>query len=161
MNPPIHPEHITIPASWSAEQDLEHHEQRFGESDNYFGEVERRIVGNLDNLAKVLNRGCQFFERKRPCRPIEAHAPESLDICVRLLHYVRQVASSEEYLGRFEMHIELCRWVLTEYATVWCAYSAIGEGMWLYPLSELADWIACAAFDLDEALGCEHEDYRM
>ena len=41
----------------------------------------------------------------------------------------------------------------------WKMYCSEEEGTRLNPPCELADYLACAAMELEEAMMCEHDDY--
>ena len=152
---------ILLPTGWTAEKDFEAYEYRWGEPEgDYFGAVLGRVAENYRELVKVVDAALAYFQ-STDHRLVPVH-PETLPLCeklTRLSAITNMRKATYRYKSRFAEHLHNATWVDNERRRVLENYYLGEERSWLYPLCELADYLACAEFELDEAMMCEHDDY--
>ena len=153
---------IQLPADWTPEKDFEAYEERWGEPEgDYFGAVLARVAESYQRLTKVVDAALAYFQRKDH-RLVTIH-PQTLPLCeklARLSAITNTRNANYKYKGRFADHLHSASWVDNERRRVLENYYIGEERTWLYPLCELADYLACAEMELWEAMECEHSDYH-
>jgi hypothetical protein len=152
---------IVLPADWTPEKDFEAYEERWGEAEgDYFSAVLERVAEYYRELVKVVDAALAYFQRTDH-RLVPVH-PETLPLCeklTRLSAITNMRKATYRYKSRFAEHLHNASWVDNERRRVLETYYLGEEDSWLHPLCELADYLACAAFQLEEAMECEHDDY--
>ena len=78
-----------------------------------------------------------------------------------LLEVARSGASVAGYRERLVAALTACESAESERQRVVREYRLAGEHAWMYPVVEAIDRIGDAAFELDETMYCENEDYRQ
>jgi hypothetical protein len=151
---------IITPPDWNADKDFESHEERFGEPQDYFGDVLQRVADDYAGLIDAVDSALRYFERKDPCL-VPVHL-ETLTLDEKL-HRLSSITNTADwdfaYKARFGEHINDCRWVDYERSRIMMNYYVGEEKPWLKLLGHIADAIGCAANELNEAMKVEHEDY--
>lgn len=151
---------IITPLNWTADQDLEYYEERWGETNDYAKSALWRVTASYAELQDAVDKALSYFVRKdqrlEPVHPGTLTLAEKLQ---RLSVLTSNQGNDYDYKGRFAQHIQACEWADAERQRVMMTYYAGGEGTWLRPLCELADLLASAAYSLDEGMKCEHPDY--
>jgi hypothetical protein len=152
---------ILLPTGWTAQKDFEAYEERWGEPEgDYFGAVLGRVAENYRGLIEVVDAALAYFQR-RDNRLVPVH-PKTLLVCEKLMKLstiTNMRKATYNYKNRFAEHLLNAIWVDNERRRVLETYYLGEERSWLYPLCELADYLACAAWELDEGMMCEHDDY--
>ena len=148
---------IRAPMDWNAERDIEEFEDRFGQSDHVCTDLQEILERNLGNLHGVLESGIHYFLRKRGDQRPRSVAGLSLEEKVTLFTKLLLPSGDDGYLLRFTARLAQVLWLQSERARI---LAEPDDRQWLYPLCILADAYSSAAFDLHEALACEHSDFR-
>ena len=152
---------ILLPADWTPEKDFQFYEDRWGVPEgDYFSAALGRVAESYRDLIQVVDAALAYFQRKDH-RLVRVH-PETVPLCeklTRLSVITNTRSATHEYRDRFADHLHDTIWADNERRRVLESYHIGGEHTWLYPLCKLADSLGCAAFQLEEAMVCEHEDY--
>lgn len=152
---------IIVPAGWTPEQDFASYEDRWGEADDYFAAALQRAAENYQELIETVDAALQYFEqhdhRLVPVHPATLTLSEKL---TRLSLIANTRRTTYQYKSRFAEHLHDCQWVDHERQRVMESYYLGEERTWLYSLCELADYLGSAGMLLEEAMKCEHSDYR-
>lgn len=142
--------------AWSHEQDIREYEARFGKSDHPLRDTRMRLERNLADLHCVLTLGINYFLKKGSvCRlaPVSGlRLPEKVELLSELLPN----SSDTDYVLRFTTTLAAILWLESERCRI---LAQRDRQPWLYPLYHLADCIATATSELEEALSCEHDDF--
>jgi hypothetical protein len=148
---------VRAPAGWTAEQDLQDFEDRFGDVPNLWRDIEERFERNLQDLGQIMDSGIVYFAGKQGVSsslpPLESLVLEDK---IRLFTDLLPTSDNKDYIQRFTVCLGQVLWYRSEHTRVRRQHS---ERQWLYLLHDLADRFASLAFELDEALCCEHDDY--
>jgi hypothetical protein len=152
---------ILLPTGWTPKKDFEAYEERWGEPEgDYFGAVLVHVAENYCALIEAVDAALAYFQRT-DSRLVPVH-PKTLAVCEKLMRLsaiTNMRKATYNYKSRFAEHLRNAIWVDNERRRVLETYYLGEERSWLYPLCELADYLGCAAWELDEAMGCEHDDY--
>jgi hypothetical protein len=152
---------IKVPKNWTAEQDLEEFESRFDLADNVqhhaIMEVERSYEEQITALIKALRY--YLDKTSAPLRvPVEAlNIPE---MCGFIRECVQKSGRESEYVARFGEHLDAILHYDDQRAKVLARHWRNPEQAWLLELADVADTIATASIEFDEAMCCEHDDYE-
>ena len=140
----------------ASERDIQEFEARFGESENPHRDTRTGLERNLADLDSVLTSGIDYFLQKRGTHHPAQGFPMGLREKVELFTELLPDNADTHYILRFTRTLAQILWLESERARI-LAHG--GSEQWLYPLYELADCFFSAAFDLKEALACEHDDF--
>lgn len=147
---------IKAEPGWTSQKDIHEFEARFGKSENPRRDTRRRLERNLADLDSVLASGIDYFQKKRGTHHPAQGSPSGLRAKIELFTDLLPDSADTDYLLRFTTTLAQILWLESERARI----LAHGEReQWLYPSYHLADCFASAAFDLEEALACEHDDF--
>jgi hypothetical protein len=148
---------VSAPPGWTAERDLQEFEDRFGDVQDLWRDIQERFERNLHDLSQVMNSGIIYFARKQGgSSSLPPLASLELEERIRLFTDLLPSSDNEDYLQRFIVCLGQVLWCKSEYTRVRRHHD---ERQWLYLLYDLADQFAGLAFKLREALICEHDDY--
>jgi hypothetical protein len=153
---------ILLPPDWTPEKDFESYEERWGEPErDYFSAALERVAENCNDLIEVVDGALTYFQHKDH-RLVAVHSGTLplLEKLTRLSVITNQRRAPYQYKSRFADHLHDAIWVENERRRVFENYHAGEERTWLYPLCKLADYLGGAAFQLEEAMVCEHQDYN-
>jgi hypothetical protein len=153
---------ILLPPDWTPEKDFKSYEERWGEPErNYFSAALERVAESYNDLIEIVDSALAYFQGKDPrLVPVHPGTLPVLDKLARLSVITNQRRATFEYKSRFADHLHDAIWVENERRRVLENYHAGEERTWLYPLCELADYLGGAAFQLEDAMVCEHQDYN-
>lgn len=132
-------EKINVPLDWTGERDIQEFVSRYGESDDYFGEVLAKVDDGYNRLEQSLDRmlevsGCT-----------ESFAAHITDRVSTLRRHFSSKQCAEAHHSRFVHHLDYCRFTLIEYFRLMPRYLNGGDSNWLVPLIRLSDHLALAA----------------
>lgn len=153
---------ITVPLHWDGWKDLAEFESRFDEEYNNVHDFAIQQVENSCSYVKrVLAHSLAYFlERKTNHVRMPITALSIPETCHLLLELTSQSACKSSYKLRFKDHLEVILHYDEQRSLVLKRLWNNPAHIWLFELSELADSMAAAAWELDEGMSCEHEDYE-
>jgi hypothetical protein len=152
---------ISVPPYWTPEQDLLFFEERWGcDAPDYAEALRKAMVFHCAGLLDVIDATLTYFYRSditlfpfpQECLSVS----EKLDILESILS-----ASPREtpYHDRFKADFALCRLAEAERSRIFAEHHKCRGKSWLYPLVAVIDLCGAAAFELEESMICEHEDF--
>jgi hypothetical protein len=154
---------IKAPPNWNGWKDLKDFESRFDdkyENANDFALLQ--VEESYAYLKRVLAHSLFYF-LKRKTRHLElpVNALTVAETCHLLLDLTSQSGREPEYKERFKdrlmavLHYDEQRFLVLK--RLWINAAQV----WLVELAELADSMTTVAWELDEGMSCEHEDYEL
>jgi hypothetical protein len=153
---------ILLRRDWTPEKDFEAYEYRYGKPDgDYFSAAFEQVAESYRQLNEVVDAALAYFQRKD--NRLVPVPPETLPLCEKLLRLsviTDTRKATYEYKARFTEVLHAAIWFDNERRRLLENYYLVGEGTWLLPLGELADFLFCVAMELWEAMTCEHDDYK-
>jgi len=154
-----------LPKPWNGEKDIAFFDDRLGEPENYYVEVFRRIAEAHEDCCKVLISAHNYFvshsSSPAPANHNAAGESTSLEwILVRVLNWAALHSQDQRYLDRMAECADQYLFALKKREGLQLQIALGKELTWLYPLVQLNDLLLSAAFELEEAMICEYDDYE-
>ena len=155
-------EPIILPRDWTPQKDFEAYDSTFGKPDgDYFSAVLRRVAEGYRELNEAADAALAYFQRKdHRLKPVHPEALPLFEKLLRLSLINDKRKATYRYKARLTEHLQTAIWVDNERRRLLANYYLAEEGAWLAPLCELADYLSVAAIELEEAMVCEHDDYK-
>jgi hypothetical protein len=152
---------ISVPPDWTPEQDLLFFEERCGcDAEDYAEVLRSEMYFHCGGLVAVLDAALTYFYSKDltlfPFPPECLNVTEKIDI---LESIVSASPRETSYHDRFKADLSLCRWAEAERHRIFVEHHKSRGKSWLYPVVAVIDLCGAAAFDLEESMVCEHEDF--
>ena len=153
---------IRLPPDWTPQKDFHGYEERWGKPDgDYFSAVSRRVAEGYRELNEAADAALAYFQRKdHRLKPVHPGALPLYEKLLRLSLINDKRKATYGYKARFTEHLHTAIWVDNERRRLLANYYLAEEGTWLWPLCELANYLSVAAIELEEAMVCEHDDYK-
>ena len=152
---------IKAPNDWTADKDIEEFESRFDLADNVQHhaslEVERSYMEQITALIKALR---YYLEKTSTPLRIPVEALSITEMCGFIRECVQKSGREAEYVERFGAHLDAILYYDVQRAKVLARHWQNPDQAWLLELADVADSIATASIEFDEAMCCEHEDYE-
>jgi len=147
---------IKVPEGWTQEKDIAGFVDIWGEKDDYRKATFDLLEDKFDRLNAVLEAGIMFLAEKEGVRPVLPPSTISTREKVALFAQLLPAAAGEDYVRRFSLSLARILWLEAE-------RERIGRypepNQWLFPFYEVADSFLGEAFELEESLRCEHNDF--
>jgi hypothetical protein len=154
---------IKAPPNWDGWKDLSDFESRFDE--NYENANDFALLQVEESYAyvkRVLGHTLFYFlKRKTRHLEVPVNALTVAETCHLLLELTSQPGHKSGYKERFNdylmaiLHYDEQRSLVLKRLWINAAH------VWLVELAELADSMTSAAWELDESMSCEHDDYEI
>ncbi|MGV3757490.1 MAG: hypothetical protein ACO1QS_19085 [Verrucomicrobiota bacterium] len=152
---------IKAPCDWTADKDIEEFESRFDLTDNVqlraIEEVERSYEEQITALIKALR---YYLDKTSAPLRIPVEALSIPEMCVFIRECVQKSGREPEYVERFGEHLDAILHYDVQRAKVLVRHWRNPDQAWLLELADVADTIATASIEFDEAMCCEHDDYE-
>lgn len=152
---------ITLPAGWTAEQDLAYLEERWDPVPSHAEALARRLDFHFDGFQAALDHCLRYFQARRltdwRLRPRCLPPAEQIELLVDLVRRRPEVAP---FRARLLEDLSACAHSERERARILREHRLAGERTWLYPLVELADYLGGAGIFLEETMRCEAPGYQ-
>ena len=151
---------ITTPPDWTADQDFESFEDRWGETEDYYRDALNKVAEGYAELHAAGDAAVRYFERKdHRLTPVRPGTLSLADRLYRLSVITNTRTDNYQYKGRFAERIHACRWAEAGRQRIMTAYYLGTEQVWLHPLCDLADALTWAAISLEDGMKSEHPNY--
>ena len=147
---------IRPPERWDHARDIQEYEDRFGKSDNHLHDIRLQIDQNIAEVHATLASGINYFLRKRGFRHFASVSGLSLREKVGLFADLLPPSDDSDYVLRFTTNLARILWLDCEHGRI---LKQRHDQQWLYPFYHLADCFGSTAFELNESLRCEHDDF--
>jgi hypothetical protein len=147
---------IRPPVDWDDDQDLQEYEDRFGKTENLLLDSRSQLEHSWQKVDEAFVSGICYFLQKRGTRHLAPVSDLTLRGKIELFTELLPVSSHMPYMLRFTTTLARILWLELEQDRI----LAQRDGKsWVFPLYELADCVTTVAFELKEALRCEHDDF--
>jgi hypothetical protein len=147
---------ISVPANWTAQQDIEFFEERWGESTDYFGEVRERVLVAHEELEQLLHDALDFFDASAAPAPVSTLTEIIAAVEARLM----AGPYSHQHQAWLKVDLAYCRYALGEFDRLAPSLDEDGDGGWLMPQCDLSDHLVTATINLDETLRFEFHAFE-
>lgn len=152
---------ISNPPGWSAEQDIESFEDRFGEQEDYSEAALELVSEAYEEFLALLDDTLVFFERRNPrLRPVHPGTLIAQEKIKRLTAAVEQGEPNYQIKQRIVENLAGCSWADGERARILESYYASEDGFWLHCLGEVHDALGCAVFEFRETMKIHYAGFE-